>query len=151
MTKLRTAGAENRAFGRWAARYADQLGLIIRVALLLQGTAPVPRGLPDADRDRDLLRRDSPGPRPPEHGQLPGPVTSRFANVVTAVLAVGYTLLDLLDLPPLYDRVRPILEAQPEFPCRRARAGAPGRSPGPRRGLVPQSRPGRRDQGAQAT
>ena len=40
-----------------------------------------------------------------------------LANVITAVLAVGYTLLDMLDLPPLYNRVRPILEAQPEFPA----------------------------------
>ena len=26
ITKLRTAGAENRAFGRWAGRYAEQIG-----------------------------------------------------------------------------------------------------------------------------
>ena len=37
--------------------------------------------------------------------------------MIAAVLAVGYTLLGLLDLPPLYDRVKPILEARPEFPA----------------------------------
>ena len=39
------------------------------------------------------------------------------ANVIAAVLAVGYTLLGLLDLPPLYDRIKPVLEARPEFPA----------------------------------
>ena len=39
------------------------------------------------------------------------------ANVTAAILTVGFTLLGLLDLPPLYGRVKPILEAKPEFPA----------------------------------
>ena len=34
--------------------------------------APVPRGLPDLDRDRHLPGHDPSGPESPEHGQLPG-------------------------------------------------------------------------------
>ena len=53
-----------------------------------------------------------------------------LANVIHRGSCRGYTLLDLLDLPPLYDRVRPILESDPSSPppCSNRCAG---RSPGP--------------------
>ena len=38
-----------------------------------------------------------------------------FANLMAAVLAVGYTSIGLLDLLPTYERIRPILEEEPEF------------------------------------
>jgi ATP-binding cassette subfamily C protein len=44
-------------------------------------------------------------------------LTLSVANLTTSVLAVSNTLLGLLDLPPLYDRITPILEATPEFPA----------------------------------
>ena len=40
-----------------------------------------------------------------------------FANLMAAVLAVGYTSIGLLDLLPMCERIRPILEEQPEFPA----------------------------------
>jgi ABC-type bacteriocin/lantibiotic exporter with double-glycine peptidase domain len=148
MTKLRTAGAENRAFGRWAARYADQLGLIIQSRRYSRGLHLFRAVFPMLIAIVIYFGTIHLGPDRLSTGNFLA-LSIALANVITAVLAVGYTLLDLLDLPPLYDRVKPILEAQPEFSRRRARAGAPGRSPGPWRGLVPLSRPGRRDQGAQ--
>ena len=116
MTKLRTAGAENRAFGRWAAHHADQLGLVIQsrryARSLHMFLAVFPMliaiiiyfGTIHLSSDRLST------------GSFLA-LSIALANVITAVLAVAYTLLDLLDLPPLYDRVRPILEAQPEFPA----------------------------------
>ena len=116
MTMLRTAGAENRAFGRWAGPYADQLGLMIesrrysRWLHLFLATFPMVIAiviyLGTIHLSTDRLST----------GSFLA-LTIALGNVITAVLAVAYTLLDLLDLPPLYDRVRPILEAQPEFPA----------------------------------
>ena len=40
-----------------------------------------------------------------------------FANLMAAVLAVGYTSIGLLDLLPMFERIRPILEERPEFPA----------------------------------
>ena len=38
-----------------------------------------------------------------------------FANLMAAVLEVGYTSIGLLELLPRYERLRPILEEKPEF------------------------------------
>ncbi len=38
-----------------------------------------------------------------------------FANLMAAVLEVGYTSIGLLELIPRYERLRPILEEEPEF------------------------------------
>jgi ATP-binding cassette subfamily C protein len=38
-----------------------------------------------------------------------------FANVMTAVLAMGYTSIGLLELLPMFERIKPILAEQPEF------------------------------------
>jgi NHLM bacteriocin system ABC transporter ATP-binding protein len=116
ITKLRIAGAENRAFGRWAGRYEEQIGLVVR-----------------ARRYSNLLHRFYAvypvliaiviylGTIYLDTGRLS---TGSFlalsiaaANVTTAIIAVGYTLMSLLDLPPHYDRVKPILLARPEFPA----------------------------------
>ncbi len=116
ITKLRTAGAENRAFAHWAERYADQLSVMIKVR-----------------RDSNRLHRFFSvypiviamiiylGTIYLDPNRLsPGDFlafSTALANLVAAVLAVGFTLTGLLDLPPLYARVRPILEAIPEFPA----------------------------------
>ena len=38
-----------------------------------------------------------------------------FANLAAAVLAVGYTSIGLVELLPMYERIKPILEERPEF------------------------------------
>src|SRR5208283_2401462 len=116
MTKLRTAGAENRAFGRWAARYADQLGLIIESRRYTRGLHLFLAIFPMLIAIVIYFGTIHLGPDRLSTGNFLA-LSIALANVITAVLAVGYTLLDLLDLPPLYDRVKPILEAQPEFPA----------------------------------
>jgi len=114
MSKLRTAGAENRAFGRWAAHYADQLGLIIESRRYTRGLHLFLAIFPMLIAIVIYFGTIHLGPDRLSTGNFLA-LSIALANVITAVLAVAYTLLDLLDLPPLYDRVKPILEAQPEF------------------------------------
>ena len=51
-----------------------------------------------------------------------------FANLMAAVLAVGYTSIGLLELLPMVERLRPILEEQPEFPAASSSRSAHGRA-----------------------
>jgi NHLM bacteriocin system ABC transporter peptidase/ATP-binding protein/NHLM bacteriocin system ABC transporter ATP-binding protein len=111
---LRTAGAERRAFSRWAGRYTERLVLsiqgrrfanrlhqwlavypILSAMVVYAGALYV---------DTGLLRTGS---------FLAFSIA--FANLMAAVLAVGYSSMGLVDLLPTFERIRPILEERPEF------------------------------------
>ncbi len=116
ISKLRTAGAENRAFGRWATRYASQLALVIRsrryARLLHMFLAVFPLLIAMVVYFGAIhLGSD----RLSTGGFLA--FTIALASMITALLAAAYTVMGLLDLPPLYERIKPILEGQPEFPA----------------------------------
>ncbi|WP_165226954.1 NHLP family bacteriocin export ABC transporter peptidase/permease/ATPase subunit [Aquisphaera insulae] len=116
IAKLRTAGAENRAFARWADLYRDQLGLMIKARRfanrlhLFLAVFPMILAMiiyygavrldPDGLSTGDFLA-----------------LSIALSNLIGAVLAVAYTALGLLDVPPLYERIQPVLETPPEFPA----------------------------------
>ena len=111
---LRTAGAERRAFARWAGRYTERLVLSIQPGGLRIASTSGWRFIRFSRRwsstsgalylDPGLLKAGS---------FLAFNIT--FANLMAAVLAVGYTSIGLLDLLPTFERIRPILEERPEF------------------------------------
>jgi NHLM bacteriocin system ABC transporter peptidase/ATP-binding protein/NHLM bacteriocin system ABC transporter ATP-binding protein len=113
---LRTAGAESRAFSRWATRYTERLALAIRARRLsswiYQWLAVYPIFttmivyIGAVHLDPGLLKT----------GSFLA-FTIAFTNLMAAVLAVGYTSIGLLELFPRYERIRPILEEDPEFPA----------------------------------
>ena len=113
---LRTAGAERRAFSRWAGRYTERLVLSIQgrrfANRLHQWLAVYPIlaamvvYVGALYVDTGLLKTGS---------FLAFSIT--FANLMAAVLAVGYSSMGLLDLLPTFERIRPILEERPEFPA----------------------------------
>ncbi len=113
---LRTAGAENRAFARWARKYADRLALTVRARrfssgihqwlavypilaamVVYAGALHVDPGLMDTGRFLAF--------------------NIAFANLMMAVVTVGYASISLLEMIPRYARIRPILEEPPEFPA----------------------------------
>ncbi len=116
MITLRSGGAESRAFARWARLYTERLALSIRARrysnrihqwlsvypiltamVIYFGAIHFDQGLMRAG---DFLA-----------------FTITFANLMSAVLAVGYTAISLLDLLPMFERIKPILEESPEFPA----------------------------------
>jgi NHLM bacteriocin system ABC transporter peptidase/ATP-binding protein/NHLM bacteriocin system ABC transporter ATP-binding protein len=111
---LRTAGAERRAFARWAGRYTERLVLSIQARRfanrLHQWLAVYPIltamvvYVGALYVDTGLMRTGS---------FLAFSIA--FANLMAAVLAVGYSSMGLLDLLPTFERIRPILEERPEF------------------------------------
>jgi NHLM bacteriocin system ABC transporter peptidase/ATP-binding protein/NHLM bacteriocin system ABC transporter ATP-binding protein len=116
IAKLRTAGAENRAFGRWAALYAEQLDLTIKSRRFTNRLYGLSAGFPMLIAMVVYLAVVHLDPQRLSTGDFLG-LTLAVMSLVSAVVAGGSTLLGLLDVPPLYERVRPILEASPEFPA----------------------------------
>jgi NHLM bacteriocin system ABC transporter peptidase/ATP-binding protein/NHLM bacteriocin system ABC transporter ATP-binding protein len=111
---IRCGGAESRAFARWAGRYTERLSLTIRARRLsnriFQWLAVYPLltamvvYFGTVHLDPGLMKTGS---------FLAFNIA--FANLMAAVLAVGYTSIALLELVPMCARIKPILEEPPEF------------------------------------
>jgi NHLM bacteriocin system ABC transporter peptidase/ATP-binding protein/NHLM bacteriocin system ABC transporter ATP-binding protein len=111
---LRCAGAEGRAFARWARPYAERLALTIRSRRcsnrIYQWLALCPIVISmivyagTVHLDPGLMKTGS---------FLAFIIT--LANLISAVLAVSYTSIGLLELLPMYQRIKPILDERPEF------------------------------------
>jgi NHLM bacteriocin system ABC transporter peptidase/ATP-binding protein/NHLM bacteriocin system ABC transporter ATP-binding protein len=112
---LKSAGAEGRAFTRWSRPYGERLARTSRARqysnrihrwlavyplcsaiVIYFGTVHIDPGLLQTGRFLAF--------------------TIAFANLITAVLAMGYTSIGLLDVVPTFERIRPILTETPEFP-----------------------------------
>jgi NHLM bacteriocin system ABC transporter peptidase/ATP-binding protein/NHLM bacteriocin system ABC transporter ATP-binding protein len=113
---LKTAGAEGRAFARWSRPYAERLARTGRARRfsnrIHQWLAVYPLCsaiviyFGAVHIDSGLLRA----------GWFLA-FTIAFGNLITAVLAMGYTSIGLLDVLPMFERIRPILAETPEFPA----------------------------------
>jgi len=115
ISKLRVAGAEGVAFGVWARIFGDKRrvayqarqvtnlltsyqGVLPLLALtLLYGAVAVSMGQGGAMSTGTFLA-----------------FSAAFGQVLGASISLGTTAMTLLSVQPLYDRVRPILETEPE-------------------------------------
>ncbi len=111
---LRTAGAEGRAFSRWARRYTDRLALVIRARRFSSGIHRWLAVYPILTAMVVYIGAIYVDPNLMDTGSFLA-FNIAFASLMAAVLEVGYTSIGLLDLLPTYERLRPILEEEPEF------------------------------------
>jgi ABC-type bacteriocin/lantibiotic exporter with double-glycine peptidase domain len=114
ISAIRTGGAESRAFSRWARRYAERLALTIRARRIASGIYQWLAVYPILAAMVIYVGALHLDPNLLDTGSFLA-FTIAFANLMSAVLAVGYTSVGLLELVPRYDRIRPILEEIPEF------------------------------------
>ena len=114
ISTLRTAGAEGRAFSRWARRYTDRLALAIRARRFASGILQWLAVYPILTAMVVYIGAVHIDPNLMDTGSFLA-FNIAFANLVAAVLDVGYTSIGLLELLPRYERLRPILEEEPEF------------------------------------
>jgi len=128
VTKLRVTGAESRAFANWAREFASMRRLafgsgnvqnindvffsLYQVVVDIVIFATVAWLLKMAVLDGALA---------PAHAAGPGLTTGRFiafygafGMVMGAVMGLSTTLLTILNLVPVYERMAPILRAEPE-------------------------------------
>lgn len=112
ITKLRAHGAERRAFSKWAALFAQQKSLDMRVHRIGNTSATFDAGfglicsmllfgvvaflLPDM-RAGEFLS-----------------FSAAFGQFLGATMALGSALTNSLSIIPLYERAKPILQAIPE-------------------------------------
>src|SRR5262249_15836820 len=111
---IRSAGAESRAFARWANRCTERLALSIRARRFSKGIHQWLAGYPILLAMVVYLGTVHLDPGLMKTGSFLA-FNIAFANLVAAVVAVGFTSIGLLELLPMCERITPILEERPEF------------------------------------
>jgi ATP-binding cassette subfamily C protein len=115
VAKLRVAGAETRAFSRWATRFADQRQRQFRaervgnVVQAVQGSFPIVASLVLFWTALPLLALDKVLPTGNFLAFL-----SAYGSAQGALLGTCTALLSTLSTVPLYEQARPILTTEPE-------------------------------------
>ncbi len=122
ISKLRVAGAEERAFARWAIRFAEQKRLAVRsrrISASLIVFFPLFQALTMMALFSFLVRPS--GPSLSTGAFLA--FQAAFLQVLSGASQIGQTLISVLGVVPLYERARPILETLPEVSVSRADPG----------------------------
>ncbi|WP_275330727.1 NHLP bacteriocin export ABC transporter permease/ATPase subunit [Nodosilinea sp. PGN35] len=124
IAKLRMAGAEERAFAAWGQRYGQQLRLTLSTQQLEDGVAVFNTVLPvvttgalfwlaslmlNGDTDLSVGRFLA--------------FSVAFGTFIAGATSLSDTLVDLLDVVPLWQRASPILHAEPEVNLSKADPG----------------------------
>ncbi len=122
VAKIRVAAAEERAFGVWAQAYGEQAALNRKAQLLAVGlnvwTAAFPLlALTAIFTAMAVGRTES-----LSTGAFLG-FNAAFGQVMAALLAMSGAITIALQVVPLYERARPILETLPEVDVARADPG----------------------------
>jgi ATP-binding cassette subfamily C protein len=124
IAKLRSAGAEARAFNAWAMRYGEQQAHSFRARLVgslldvFNGVFPMLSNMLIFGMIAFYLTDD--------HSFSTGQFlafNAAFGGFLGAMLAATSTLMSILNVVPIYERARPILETATEVSSTRAHPG----------------------------
>lgn len=124
--KLRIAGAEPRAFAQWGQRYSQQLRLTLSTQQIedavdvFNAVLPILTTLVLFWLASLLVGADGTGL---STGQFIA-FTVAFGTFIGGATSLSNTLVSLLDVVPLWQRSRPILNAEPEVDLTKADPGA---------------------------
>ena len=120
VSKLRVAAAEERAFAAWAKKYSQRIKKIIGIRSINDGLSVFNEALPlissvllywFAIADiQDALASDSNGLNMGTFLAF----NSAFGTFMSGVTSLSNTLTDILDIVPLWDRTKPILQGATE-------------------------------------
>jgi ATP-binding cassette subfamily C protein len=131
IAKLRVAAAEKRAFARWADMFSAQTRLAVASRVVTNNlevflaTFPVLAFLVIFY----LSAQRATGPSATLSTGAFLAFVAAFTTLINGMFQLGATVVGLLSVVPLYDRLRPILEAAPEVEAARI-------DPGPLRGRI---------------
>lgn len=115
IAKLRTAGAEVRAFSHWGARYVDRREIALHIGTVQNVLETVNSGLPIA---ASITIFSSLVWLCTETLMTTGDFlafNAAFAQFLAAGIALTPVFMPLANAVPLYERAKPLLEAVPEF------------------------------------
>lgn len=142
VTKLRVTGAESRAFANWATEFSRMRRLSfgsgnvqnvndvfftlyqVVVDMVIFGTAAwlLTQSLTASVTQAALALPGKPAPLPMTTGQFIA-FYGAFGQVMGAVIGLSTTVLTVLNLVPLYERIKPILQAEPEADITKSHPG----------------------------
>lgn len=122
ISKLRVAGAEGRAWARWAERFAEQKEVAVRSRGFANLLAAFISAYPVAATAVIFALAASGVPERLPTGDFLA-FSAAFGGLLTGVLGMSFALLGLQAAVPLYERVRPILESCPEVDEGKAQPG----------------------------
>ncbi|MEA5627191.1 NHLP bacteriocin export ABC transporter permease/ATPase subunit [Nostoc sp. UHCC 0251] len=118
VTKLRVAGAESRAFAYWAKEYRQQIKLILQTQGIEDSLAVINKVLPAITTAAlfwfaiTLLKQSQ-----PQGGLSTGTFlafNAAFGTFISGATSLSSTVVDMLQVLPLWKRAKPILSAIPE-------------------------------------
>ena len=114
--KLKLAGAEKRAFSRWATAYAETAELVYDPPLFLKVSGVITTGVSLAGNLVLYYLGVRSGAAPSEYIAF----NAAFGTVMGAFTALTGVALNLAQIKPILDMAEPILEAEPESSERKA-------------------------------
>jgi len=115
ISKLRAAGAEGRAFGLWAADYARQQRLVFGGQFVgtIMGTLNTVYPTLCSFVLFVTVTMFMPEKKAFTTGEFIA-FNAAFGSFLGATLSLGATLLGILNVVPVFDRAKPILQSEPE-------------------------------------
>jgi NHLM bacteriocin system ABC transporter ATP-binding protein len=113
ISRLRVAGAENRALAYWARNYSQQVQLTYQSQMVSNGLATFLAAVPVLST---MVIFVAVAWFPSGDLSLAGflAFSAAYAQVMSAAISVGTTVSSIIDIVPLYERSKPILETLPE-------------------------------------
>jgi ATP-binding cassette subfamily C protein len=113
ISRLRVAGAENRALAYWAGHYSRQVRLAYQSQMVANNLATFLSSVPVLSTMALFV---TVAWFPSGNLSLAAflAFSAAFAQVMGAAVSVGSTISSILDVVPLYERSKPILESLPE-------------------------------------
>lgn len=113
ISRIRVAGAENRAMDYWAKNYGEQMRLTVRAQKISNNLSTLMAVVPAV---ASLLVFYKVSAMPPKSVSLASflAFNAAFVQVIMSATMMSTTLSSILEVVPLYERAAPILKALPE-------------------------------------
>ncbi len=125
ISKLRVAGAQNRAFAHWAQEYTGQLHLVRSVQLIADRVKAFNTVLPTVSRIL-IFSLAARAIAQSQAGLSTGiflAFNTAFGTLLAGITNLSNTLIEVLEVGVLWERLQPILETEPERDLRKADPG----------------------------
>ncbi|RUS94718.1 NHLP family bacteriocin export ABC transporter permease/ATPase subunit [Dulcicalothrix desertica PCC 7102] len=133
VSKLRIAGAENRAFAHWAKKYSKQLKLMLSTQLVEDVVAVFNIMVPVASSmiifalsakiTADSMQPDAPADAEKLTAGSFLAFNAAYGIFINGVTNLSNTLIQMLEVVVLWERAQPILQATPEIDLQKANPG----------------------------
>ncbi|QDU94146.1 NHLP bacteriocin export ABC transporter permease/ATPase subunit [Lignipirellula cremea] len=114
ISRLRVAGAETRALAYWARNYSEQIRLSFRGQWIANNLGTFNSAIPLL-ASLAIFAAVAALPRDQVSLSTFLAFSAAFASIMGAATSMSGTITSILDVVPLYERCRPILETPPEF------------------------------------